>query len=109
MLKLRLTVDTSSKNIEMTEKTLESRLVKKVKKRGGIAYKFTSPGHIGMPDRIVILPNGKIGFVEVKKPGYGILSKVQENIIKKLMFLGCKCFILDDPNRIEEILDNIEV
>ena len=53
----------------MTEKYIEQKLVKAVKKRGGMALKFVSPGLDGVPDRIVLLPMGRIAFVELKAPG----------------------------------------
>ena len=53
----------------MREKTIEQKLIKAVKNAGGIAPKLVSPGFDGMPDRLVLLPGGKIGFVEVKVPG----------------------------------------
>ena len=53
----------------MREKTIEQHLVKAVKNSGGIAPKLVSPGFDGMPDRLVLLPGGKIGFVEGKVPG----------------------------------------
>ena len=53
----------------MREKSIEHHLVKAVKNSGGIAPKLVSPGFDGMPDRLVLLPGGKIGFVEVKVPG----------------------------------------
>ena len=53
----------------MREKSREQHLVKAVKNSGGIAPKLVSPGFDGMPDRLVLLPGGKIGFVEVKVPG----------------------------------------
>lgn len=54
---------------KVREEVIERHLVNEVKKAGGIAYKFTSPGRRGVPDRIVLLPNGKIIFVECKAPG----------------------------------------
>ena len=53
----------------MREKIIEQLLAKVVKSSGGIAPKLVSPGFDGMPDRLVLLPGGKIGFVEVKVPG----------------------------------------
>lgn len=53
----------------MREKEIEQKLVAEAKAAGGIAAKFVSPGLDGMPDRLVLLPGGKIGFVEVKAPG----------------------------------------
>lgn len=53
----------------MREKTIEQKLIKAVKNAGGIAPKLVSPGFDGMPDRMVLMPEGKFGFVEVKAPG----------------------------------------
>ena len=53
----------------MREKTIEQKLVQAVKAKGGIAPKFVSPGFSGVPDRLILLPDGKCGFVEVKAPG----------------------------------------
>ncbi len=53
----------------MREKQTEQHLVKAVKAIGGICPKLVSPGTDGMPDRMVLLPGGHIGFVEVKAPG----------------------------------------
>lgn len=92
----------------MTEKQLEDKLVSEVKKQGGIAYKFVSPGRAGVPDRLVILPGGCYGFVEVKKPGSGVLSRLQVHEINRLKILGCKCFILDEPAKIRIIIQEIK-
>ncbi|MEM5442450.1 VRR-NUC domain-containing protein [Serratia marcescens] len=51
------------------ESTIEQHLVKQVKAAGGTAYKFTSPGHRSVPDRLVLLPGGRAVFVECKAPG----------------------------------------
>lgn len=53
----------------MEEKSVEKILGEKVKKLGCLYYKFVSPGTIGVPDRIIICPNGLVIFVELKKPG----------------------------------------
>ncbi len=53
----------------MREKTIEQHLVKAVKTAAASHRKLVSPGFDGMPDRLVLLPGGKIGFVEVKAPG----------------------------------------
>ena len=90
----------------MTEKELEQRLVREVKKKGGRAYKFISPGLNGVPDRLVLLPSGKIGFVEVKAPG----KKMRPNQIKRkdeLEGLGFLVYCLDNPENIGGVLDGI--
>ena len=53
----------------MREREIERKLVSAVKSSGGICPKFVSPGFDGMPDRVVLLPHGKFGFVEVKRSG----------------------------------------
>ena len=61
----------------MFEKQIEAHLVKRVKALGGVAYKFTSPAHRGVADRIVCLPGGSTHFVELKTEG-GRLSPLQQ-------------------------------
>ena len=70
----------------MLEKEIELQLVKTVKKKGGRAVKFISPGFDGMPDRLVLLPGGRCGFVEVKAPGkkMGALQRVRQERMKGL-------------------------
>ena len=90
----------------MTEKELEQMLVREVKRRGGRAYKFISPGLNGVPDRLVLLPGGKIGFVEVKAPG----KKMRPNQIKRkseLEGLGFLVYCLDNPKDIGGVVDGI--
>lgn len=54
----------------MREKAIEQKLVQAVKAKGGIAPKFVSPGFSGVPDRLILLPDGKCGFVEVKDTAF---------------------------------------
>jgi hypothetical protein len=52
----------------MQEKYIEQKLVAAVKNVGGIAFKFNAPGINGVPDRLVLLPHGKLAFIELKAP-----------------------------------------
>lgn len=90
----------------MREKQVEQRLVKAVKTAGGICPKLVSPGMDGMPDRMALLPGGRIGFVEVKAPGKEPrpLQKLRHRTLKNL---GFKVFILDDLEQIYSIIDEI--
>ena len=90
----------------MREKVIEQRLVKAVKGLGGISPKFVSPGLSGMPDRIVLLPDGKVGFVEVKAPGKKPRA-MQIVRHKQLRALGFKVYVLDGEEQIERIIDEI--
>ena len=90
----------------MREKTIEKKLVDEVRKRGGIAPKLVSPGFAGMPDRIVLLPEGRMAFVEVKAPGKAP-RPLQESRHRLLRMLGFRVYVLDDPARTGGILDEI--
>lgn len=90
----------------MREKQIEQRLVKEIKKLGGVCWKFTSPGTVGVPDRIALLHNGKVFFVEVKAPGKE-LRPTQVKRKKELESLGFKVYVLDDEGKIGGILDEI--
>ena len=90
----------------MKEKTIETKLVIAIKDMGGIAPKFMSPGLDGMPDRIVLLPGGRMGFVEVKAPGK-VPRPLQEARHRMLRMLGFKVYVLDTVDQIGGILDAI--
>ena len=90
----------------MLEKELESKLVKAVKKQGGLCWKFVSPGTVGVPDRLALMKSGRIAFVEVKRPGEH-LRPIQERRKAQLEELGFKVFILDSEEKIGEILNGI--
>lgn len=91
----------------MLERMIESCLRQEAKKRGGMALKFVSPGMNGVPDRIVLMPGGKMAFVELKAPGKtpGLL---QEKRISQLRKLGFRVYVLDGIERIGGILDEIQ-
>lgn len=67
----------------MLEREIEAKMRKKFKVGNVIFIKFTSPSLTGVPDRIVITPQGKIIFVELKKDG-GVISARQKFVHKKL-------------------------
>lgn len=91
----------------MREKEIEKKLTLEVKKRGGLAVKFVSPGFDGMPDRIVLMPEGKMAFVEVKAPGKRP-RPLQTSRHKLLRGLGFLVFVLDDESQIGGILDAVQ-
>jgi len=71
----------------MLEKKIETYFVQTVKNLGGKAYKFSSPAHRGVSDRIAIMPNGVVWFVEIKRPN-GKLTPLQELFAKEMERLG---------------------
>ena len=87
--------------MKMLEKDVEAYLRKKVKAMGGRAYKWTSPGNAGVPDRIVVLPNGKVWFIELKRPG-GRLSALQLAQINFLEKLGQNVCVIFTKEEVDE-------
>lgn len=90
----------------MREKPIEQALVKAVKAAGGICPKFVSPGFDGMPDRLVLLPGGTAGFVEVKAPGKKP-RPLQESRYRLLLGLGFRVYVVDGLAQIETVLNEI--
>lgn len=91
----------------MRESALESRLVREVKSIGGIATKWSSPGSNGVPDRIVLLPNARTVFVEMKAPGKP-LQPLQEYWAKKLRALGHSVYKLDSVEDIAKFIEEVK-
>ena len=90
----------------MREKTIEQKFVMAVKRVGGLALKFTSPGFDGVPDRIVLLPGGKVAFVEVKAPGEKPrpLQLARHRLFRRL---GFRVYVLDGEPQIGGMIDEI--
>lgn len=91
----------------MTEKDIEEYLRLGVKKLGGVAFKFTSPGNSGVPDRLIVMPGNRIYFVELKRPG-GRTSPLQNSQISRLKDLGCRVLVVDSKESAERFLNDIQ-
>ena len=90
----------------MREKQIEKKLVQAVKAAHGMCPKLVSPGTDGMPDRMVLLPEGNIAFVEVKAPGEKA-RPLQARRHEQLRRLGFDVFLLDDQERVPEIIQGV--
>ena len=93
------------------ERDIERRLVQTVKQMGGLCLKWVCPGWAGVPDRIVLLPVGRIVFVELKRPQGGRVGKLQRWWHDKLRAMGFEHYWVrtqDDiyalRKRIEEVM-----
>lgn len=90
----------------MRERTIETRLVNEVKKRGGLALKWTCPGHAGVPDRIIILPDGKTVYVELKAPGKK-MRPLQEHWARVLTKMGHAHYLIDSPVGVDAFIEEV--
>ena len=79
----------------MTEKQIEQKLCKKVKAKGGIAIKLNSLSMMGLPDRLVLLPEGRVVFIELKSPGKK-MRPIQVKRKTQLEELGFLVYCIDD-------------
>ena len=91
----------------MREKYIEKKLCEEVIKRGGLCEKWNS-GKAGWPDRIILLPGGKVGFVELKAPGKKP-RPLQAHRHFQLWDLGQLLFVIDDVSQIGGVLNEIQV
>ena len=91
----------------MRERTIEQKLSKSVKMMDGITLKLKIPGFDGIPDRLVLLPYGKLVFIELKAPGKR-LRPLQEKRKRQLEALGFSVFCIDSIEQIGGILDEIQ-
>ena len=91
----------------MKEKIIEQKFRAAVRAVGGVAVKFVSPGLDGMPDRLALLPGGKMAFVEVKAPGKKP-RPLQQARHRMLRRLGFREYVLDDEGQIGGIVDEIQ-
>lgn len=90
----------------MKESELENKFRAFVKQAGGKAYKFVSPGNDGVPDRLVIFPGGRVGFVELKQTGQKP-RKLQEHRMQELRELGCFVSVVDSTESAQQAIGAI--
>jgi hypothetical protein len=90
----------------MNEKLIEEKLRNKVKSLGGLAAKLTSPSITGWPDRTVLMPGGKLWFVELKTTGKKPDER-QKIVRKEIMSLGFKYRLIDSDATLKEFFKEI--
>lgn len=89
--------------IEMQEKDIEKYLVELVKNLGGWALKFVSPGVSGVPDRLILIPGGRMFFAELKRPG-ARPRPLQIAVHQRLRRLGFEVYVIDSKEKAEEVV-----
>jgi hypothetical protein len=90
----------------MLEKYLEEKLRASVKRLGGLALKFTSPGFNSVPDRVILF-NGRTWFVEVKRPGQKPTPE-QRICHQKFLSLGIRVWVVSSDETLKEFLDELQ-
>lgn len=91
----------------MLERDVENHLREEVKRLGGVAFKFVSPGNDGVPDRLVCLPGGQIAFIELKAPGKKP-TPLQVRQMERLQELGFSAMVLDSIEAVDEFTQTMK-
>ena len=89
----------------MRESAIEQAICRYAKSVGILQFKFTSPNRAGVPDRIFLLPDRRVIFMEMKTPK-GRLSRLQENEIRIIHKYGHSVYVVDSVEQGKEILDS---
>jgi hypothetical protein len=89
-----------------SEKCLEQTLSNEVKKRGGLALKFISPGMSGVPDRLILMNTGRLAFIEIKANGKK-MRPLQMKRKRQLELLGFLVYCIDSKEQIGGVLNEI--
>lgn len=90
----------------MLEKDIEKRLIQPIRKLGGLCLKFESPGYTGVPDRIILLPGGRVIFVETKQHGKRERPRqvLVQNVLRDLGFTVYST--IDSTEKVDRIIDD---
>ena len=90
----------------MREKDIEGKCRFLAIAAGGILWKWVSPGRAGVPDRILILPGGRVAFVEFKAPGKHPTAQ-QEACHRQLRDLGVTVAVIDSPAAFQRLMEEV--
>lgn len=89
------------------EKEIEKKLTATVKSHGGLCLKWVCPGWSGVPDRIILLPGGRVVFAETKRPKGSKVSELQKwwsRKLTKLGFYACFVYTYRDIDALERVI-----
>ncbi len=85
------------------EKDIEKALGRMIGRHGGLCLKWVCPGWAGVPDRIVLLPGGRVMFIELKRPKGGKVSGLQGWWADKLRALGFVHLIVKSHEDVKDL------
>ena len=96
----------AERRFQVREKWIEQKLVQEVRRSGGLALKFVSPGFNGVPDRLLLFMGGNVAFAEVKAPGQKP-RPLQVRRMEQLRKLGLRVYVIDGVEQIGRMIDEI--
>ena len=90
----------------MKEAAIEAKLARMVRERGGLCYKFVSPNQPGVPDRIIITPDGRVVFVELKTE-IGRLAKIQKWQIGEMQKRNADVRVVKGLDQVKALVEEV--
>ncbi len=90
----------------MTEREVERFFKAQLEKRGAIVWKFVSPGQAGVPDRVVLLPGGRVVFAEMKAPGEKP-RPLQRAVFARMARAGHPVYIIDSREAVKKFMEEV--
>jgi len=90
----------------MLERDVDWKLKSEVYRHGGLCIKLAATGYAGMPDRLVLIPGGRVVFVELKAPGKR-LRPLQKKRFQELSQLGFKIVKIDSSEQVDEFIAEV--
>jgi hypothetical protein len=103
---MKKNVETIVKHAEVSEKVIEAYLVKCITKMGLLCLKYSNPGMVGYPDRLIVLPNGMVIWAELKSKGKK-LSAVQTQRFTVLKIMGHFIAIIDSKEGVDNLCKSL--
>lgn len=91
----------------MRENSIERYFVLKVQLLGGRVIKLNSASMNGLPDRMILMPAGKVYFAELKAPGKKP-KPLQVAVHKMLISMGFDVFVIDTKEKVGEFINAIQ-
>lgn len=88
----------------MKESQIEAKLVRMVRNQGGLCFKFVSPGNPGVPDRLILLPGGRVVFVELKTE-IGRLANIQKWQLEEMQKRGADVRVLKGLDQVKQFVE----
>ena len=90
----------------MKESQIEAKLVRMVRDQGGLCFKFVSPGNPGVPDRLIVLPGGRVVFAELKTE-VGRLANIQKWQLEEIRKRGADVRVLKGLEQVKEFVREV--
>jgi len=95
----------------LEEKKIENYLIRQIKARGGLCLKFVSSSMAGVPDRIIMLPDKQVFFVELKAKGKKPRA-LQSAVHRAFEQRGFKVYVIDSKEQADKAIEeatNVEI